>query len=247
MKLAVVYVVFTLLAVIECLPIPAAALPILSYGDHDQLRADHPLTASELNEYHRAKILNVLPGAHADLFDKPGNFSKLKVVTLNNSANEHLLEALARNHANIGALSLKQTSVLSVKEASRLRNFKNLSSLELHCTVPESICLNQYLPSNLRALWISNACPLPRLAKLTRLTVAEGSISADFLTHLDAPNLTDLNLALASVDQDALISLNRLIHLSYLSLPSTFRDQRDRISRLTSARIYIRGDGYEFH
>gem|GEM_PF-3652263 len=247
MKFEPVDAFLSLFLAVGCLSSPAVAGPILSYGDYDQLRADRPLTPSERSAYRRAKILNIFTGADVDLLDRPEGFSNLKVVTIENPANEHILESLARNYKNIGALSIKQSSALSAREMSMLPNFKKLTNLELHCTLSEPTQLKQSLPSDLQTLWLSQNCELPRLTKLGQLNVADCSVNADFFEHLDAPNLTDLDLLSATIEDGALDSLKRFKHLSYLSLPSSCRDQRERISKLTSARIYVEGDGSKFH
>jgi hypothetical protein len=236
-----------LLVVAGCLSRPVFAGPIFSYGDYDQLRADRPLAVSEIKEYRRAKILNVFTGADVGLFDKPGRFSNLKIVTLDSPANEHMLESLARNYKHIGALCISQSSPLSASEMSLLPNFKGLAELELHCTLSEPTRLKEFLPLGLWSMWLSQTCELPRLSRLDSLTVADCSVSADFMKHLDAPNLTQLELSFAAVDDDVLESLSKFHHLKLLSLPSSCRGQRERIRKFTSARVAIDGDGSGYY
>ena len=158
-----------------------------------------------------------------------------------------MLESLARNYKHIGVLSINQTAPLSASEMSQLPKFKGLAELELHCTLSEPTRLKGFLPPGLRTLWLSQACELPLLGRLDGLTVADCSVSADFLKHLNAPNLTQLDLASAAVDDDALDSLSMFHHLKYLSLPSSCRGQRERIRKFTSARVSIDGDGSEYY
>ena len=162
---------------------------------------------------------------------------------MENPANEHILESLARNYKNIGALSIKQSPALSAREMSLLPNFKKLTNLELHCSISEPTHLKQCLPSdsaNLVAFTELRAAPAYKIGSIDR-----GRLFRErrLFEHLEAPNLTDLDLLSATIEDGALDSLTRFKHLSYLSLPSTCRDQRERIKKLTSARIYIEGDG----
>lgn len=224
----------------------SAAMSQLNSGGDDHCNVNGSISLFERNRLRKSSTFYISVTDEADefLFDDPTIFRNLEVASLcSNRYNGSHLKSLLMNYPNLKSISISQVPSLADDQLKGLKQFRQLTGLELWCHLSTPKAILDSLPDSLSFLQICETLPLSRLTRLAELRINNCRVDSSFFEQLNPTSLELMYLNNIDLVPGALQHLDRFKALREILVYNSNIDDADLQSVRALGYISLRSYG----